>query len=77
VRIFYDHQVTSLQDAGGVSRYFFELVRALTQTGEVESELMLGFNRSVMPFRALRPGARVVSYGSWPPDMQDTCSTMR
>jgi hypothetical protein len=29
MRILYDHQVFSLQDAGGASRYHFELVRNL------------------------------------------------
>ena len=29
MRVFYDHQVFSLQDAGGVSRYQYELIRNL------------------------------------------------
>jgi glycosyltransferase involved in cell wall biosynthesis len=67
MRVFYDHQVTSLQDAGGVSRYYFELVRALLQTGEMSAELLLGTNRSVLPFDSLRPNARVVSWPSFFP----------
>ena len=31
MRILYDHQVFSLQDAGGASRYHFELVRNLQE----------------------------------------------
>jgi len=64
LRIFYDHQVTSLQDAGGVSRYYYELVRALLRTNEVEPEMMPGFNHSVFPFRTMGPPSRVWSYQS-------------
>lgn len=64
MRILYDHQVTSLQDAGGISRYYFELVQSLLRYSrtEVEPELLLGFNRSILPFTSLRPGARVSSF---------------
>ena len=65
MRIFYDHQVTSLQDAGGISRYYFELVQALLDlddSGRRSSpELLLGFNRSVLPFSSLKPRAEVTS----------------
>lgn len=62
MRILYDHQVFSLQDAGGASRYHFELVRNLQGTEQVEMEILLGLNNSVMPFAALRqPGTRVFS----------------
>ena len=63
MRVFYDHQVTSLQDAGGISRYYFELVRAMLDASEpvdaFQPELLLGFNRSIVPFPSLRPQARV------------------
>ncbi len=65
MRVFYDHQVTSLQDAGGISRYYFELARAMLDAcapGDAfQPELLLGFNRSVVPFSSLRPRARVSS----------------
>ena len=54
IRILYDHQVFSLQDAGGASRYHFELIRNLQGTDEVAMELLLGLNSSVMPFATLR-----------------------
>ncbi len=50
MRIFYDHQVFSLQDAGGVSRYHYELVRNLQGVNDLQIELMMGLNASVMPF---------------------------
>jgi glycosyltransferase involved in cell wall biosynthesis len=64
MRVFYDHQVTSLQDAGGVSRYYLELVRALLRTGDVNADLLFGFTRSVLPFTKLRPDARVTNWPS-------------
>jgi glycosyltransferase involved in cell wall biosynthesis len=60
MRILYDHQVFSLQDAGGASRYHFELVRNLQQLDEVTIEVLMGLNGSVMPFAGLqRPRTRV------------------
>lgn len=53
MRIFFDHQVTSLQDAGGVSRYHFELVRELGQRTDARVEYVLGWNASVLPFGEL------------------------
>jgi glycosyltransferase involved in cell wall biosynthesis len=54
MRIFYDHQVFSLQDAGGVSRYQYELVHNLQASSGVQLELLMGLNASVMPFLELR-----------------------
>jgi glycosyltransferase involved in cell wall biosynthesis len=54
MRILYDHQVFSLQDAGGASRYHFELIRNLQGLSELAIELLLGLNRSVMPFSSLQ-----------------------
>jgi glycosyltransferase involved in cell wall biosynthesis len=64
MRILYDHQVFSLQDAGGASRYHFELVRNLQTVDEIRLELLLGLNSSVMPFAALRQASTRVL--SWP-----------
>ncbi|MGI8770598.1 MAG: glycosyltransferase family 4 protein [Acidobacteriaceae bacterium] len=62
MRIFFDHQVTSLQDAGGVSRYHFELVRELGRRTDARVEYLLGWNASVLPFRELAsPTVRVLS----------------
>jgi glycosyltransferase involved in cell wall biosynthesis len=65
MRVLYDHQVFSLQDAGGASRYHFELVRHLQESDEVELEVLLGLNASVMPFATLRQaGTRVLARGA-------------
>lgn len=62
MRILYDHQVFSLQDAGGASRYHFELVRNLQGLDQVAIDVLLGLNSSVMPFAALQQsGTRVFS----------------
>jgi glycosyltransferase involved in cell wall biosynthesis len=53
MRILYDHQVFSLQDAGGASRYHYELIRNLQLSSDVEIELLIGLNNSVMPFAGL------------------------
>jgi glycosyltransferase involved in cell wall biosynthesis len=53
VRILYDHQVFSLQDAGGVSRYFYELAKHLTTIPDAQTELLMGINGNVYPFREL------------------------
>ena len=57
MRVLYDHQVFSLQDAGGASRYHFELIRNLQGLDEIAMEVLLGLNSSVMPFPSLQ-GAR-------------------
>ena len=54
MRSFYDHQVFSLQDAGGVSRYLYELIRNLRASRDIEIELLMGLNASVMPFPELQ-----------------------
>jgi glycosyltransferase involved in cell wall biosynthesis len=62
MRIFYDHQVFSLQDAGGASRYHYELIRNLQVCSDVEMELLIGLNNSVMPFASLE-GDRTRVFG--------------
>ncbi len=54
MRIFYDHQAFSLQDAGGVSRYQYELVRNLQASTNVQFAVLMGLNASVLPFQNLR-----------------------
>src|SRR5271165_5348343 len=64
MRVFYDHQVFSLQDFGGGSRYHYELVRYLTTDSDIQTELFLGMNVTVYPFRELSSGSiRVMSFG--------------
>ena len=53
MRILYDHQVFSLQNAGGASRYQYELLRYLSAVQGVETRLFLGLNRTAYPFREL------------------------
>ena len=62
MRVFYDHQVTSLQDAGGVSRYYFDLVRGWKSVGGVDAEWMAGWNQAVLPINELGQSAKVLSY---------------
>jgi glycosyltransferase involved in cell wall biosynthesis len=63
VRIAVDHQVTSLQDAGGMSRYHYELARQLRGREGVAIDLLLGGQSSVLPFAELEGGGVCVE--SW------------
>ncbi len=54
MRILYDHQVFSLQDTGGISRYHYELVKCLQAFEDLRIELLIGGNASVLPFTKLR-----------------------
>jgi glycosyltransferase involved in cell wall biosynthesis len=68
VRILYDHQVFSLQNAGGASRYFYELAKYLSAIPEVRTEVLLGINATVYPFRQLNSkGTRVTGLPDWLP----------
>jgi glycosyltransferase involved in cell wall biosynthesis len=53
LRVHYDHQVFSLQNTGGNSRYHFELMRQMAASPGVEQVLFLGFYQSQMPFARL------------------------
>jgi hypothetical protein len=60
MRIHYDHQVFSLQNAGGASRYHYELMKYLCTISDVQLELVLGMSATIMPFLRLpRTQARV------------------
>ncbi len=63
MRILYDHQVFSLQDAGGASRYHFELIRNLQGLSEVAIELLLGLNAFGHALQLAPAGA---DQGVWP-----------
>jgi glycosyltransferase involved in cell wall biosynthesis len=71
MRILYDHQVFSLQNAGGASRYYYELMKFLATVPDVQTDLMLGMSGTVYPFRQLDAAkVRVNSFGEWlPPGM--------
>ncbi len=53
MRILYDHQVFSLQDRGGISRYYFELLRQLSGLDSCSAEIFLGANRNIFRFSDL------------------------
>jgi glycosyltransferase involved in cell wall biosynthesis len=65
MHIVYDHQVFSLQDAGGASRYHTELVRHLRSLPGVRIDLAAGLNRSPYALRDLaQDNVRVFSVHS-------------
>ncbi len=71
MKILYDHQVFSLQDTGGASRYHYELARHLCSRDGVEINVHLGINDSVYPFNSLRElGAKILSSNTrFPPGL--------
>jgi glycosyltransferase involved in cell wall biosynthesis len=66
MRILFDHQVFSLQNAGGASRYYYELMRSFARDSEVHTEFWLGINRTTYPFQELsQEQTHVVSCGGF------------
>src|SRR5580658_3449193 len=66
IRVLYDHQVFSLQNVGGASRYFYELAKFLTTVPQTQTDVWLGINGTVYPFRALdRRKAHVSALPEW------------
>ncbi|MGA7858737.1 MAG: glycosyltransferase family 1 protein [Terracidiphilus sp.] len=64
MRILYDHQVFSLQDTGGISRYFYELARFMGEMEGVEPEIAIGISRLAQPLDWLKDqGVRVDKIG--------------
>jgi glycosyltransferase involved in cell wall biosynthesis len=62
MHILYDHQVFSLQDAGGASRYHFELVRHMKDLPDFSADLIVGLHRSRYPLEDLtRKNVRILS----------------
>ena len=53
MQILYDHQLFSLQNGGGASRYHYELARHLGSIPDIRIELLLGFSGTVFAFREL------------------------
>ncbi|MFZ0914723.1 MAG: glycosyltransferase family 1 protein [Candidatus Korobacteraceae bacterium] len=63
MRIYYDHQLCSLQNAGGASRYHYELMNYLSGVPDVETETFLGMNTTVYPYKQKSSRkARVMSF---------------
>ena len=71
MRILYDHQAFSLQNAGGMTRYFYEIIRFMTAVPDVQAEVLMGITGTVYPFASLPPAkARVTQLrGPLPPGM--------
>jgi glycosyltransferase involved in cell wall biosynthesis len=53
MRILYDHQAFSLQDSGGISRYYFELLRQISRLDDCAAEAFLGCNNNLFHFSCL------------------------
>lgn len=47
MRIFFDHQTFSLQDFGGISRYYTEVIRGINQTSDNEAYLSVLLSNNI------------------------------
>jgi len=66
MRILYDHQVFSLQNVGGASRYYYELMKFLSTVPDTQTELWLGISGTMYPFRTLNPSkAQISAFPEW------------
>lgn len=64
MKVVYDHQAFSLQNTGGVSRYFFELAKYFSQSAQIEPVALLGFSSNYFPFGdVLQSNGNVVHWG--------------
>src|SRR5436190_19337546 len=61
MRILYDHQVFSLQDVGGISRYYFELAKHIAGFDSCSIEFFLGMQRNIFRF-ADPPRVKTLGY---------------
>jgi glycosyltransferase involved in cell wall biosynthesis len=67
MRILYDHQAFSLQNTGGITLYFYELLQHLRSVPAVETTTLLGYSSTKWPLRALTvPPNRLVHWGPRP-----------
>lgn len=64
MRILFDHQAFSLQNTGGISRYFYELIKYLNSIEDVRTETLLGFSSTMWPiWEASQPNGKVIHWG--------------
>ncbi len=64
MRIIYDHQAFSLQNTGGITRYFYELIERFGAMEGMEPVTLLGYSDTMWPMvEAARPNGRVVHWG--------------
>jgi glycosyltransferase involved in cell wall biosynthesis len=65
MRILYDHQAFSLQNYGGITRVFSEIIRYMNTQRNVSTDMLLGFSGTRADFGALvSPPGRVIHPGS-------------
>jgi len=50
MKLLYDNEIFSRQRYGGISRYFYEIIKRLTANNYIEADLFLGINNSGFEF---------------------------
>ncbi len=67
MRILYDHQAFSLQNYGGITRVFSELIRYLNREPDISTTVFLGYSNTQADFRGIvSPAGRVFHLGRGP-----------
>ena len=67
MRILFDHQAFSLQVTGGITRYFYELVRHFNQIEDTSTTTQLGYCSTVWPLKeASKPCGKILHWGPRP-----------
>jgi glycosyltransferase involved in cell wall biosynthesis len=64
MRILFDHQAFSLQVTGGITRYFYELIRHLNSSPDISTFTQVGFCKTIWPLdEASKPHGRTLHWG--------------
>lgn len=64
MRVLYDHQAFSLQNYGGITRVFSEIIRYMNTHRNISTDVLLGFSGTREDFDALvSPPGRVIHLG--------------
>ncbi|SEB94125.1 glycosyltransferase family 4 protein [Terriglobus roseus] len=67
MRILYDHQAFTLQNTGGITLYFYELLKYLRTVQGVETTTLLGYSSTKWPLQSqTAPPNRLVHWGPRP-----------
>jgi glycosyltransferase involved in cell wall biosynthesis len=66
MKILYDHQAFSLQNEGGITRYFHEIIRRLCRIDGVQPTSLIGFSNVDVAIKADLTSGGHSSLWSWP-----------
>ncbi len=62
MKLLYDFEIFARQRYGGISRYFFEIIKGISDLRDSEIDVFLGLNKSGYPFDELNNNVKVKKY---------------